>query len=216
MFLAAILFGAPGATLVAVTDAVFSSLRTTRRWTSRLGGPAFIAIAAFTSASAFESTIDWLRRANMFSSASFMTCLLCFSLLYFLLNSVFLALHQSLKERISLLNFWWKTYVWASLTYLASASAAGLIYLGFIQYGVTSLLAAAPLVGVIFAVCHFYFKQADERAQASDNISRMHLATVEALATAIDAKDEITHDHVYRVRVYACGLAGHSGLTDPE
>src|SRR5258706_15375490 len=44
MFLAAILFGAPGATLVAVTDAVFSSLRTTRRWTSRLGGPGFIAI----------------------------------------------------------------------------------------------------------------------------------------------------------------------------
>ena len=79
-----------------------------------------------------------------------------------------------------------------------------------------TLLAAVPLIGVIFAACHFYFKQADERAKASDNVSRMHLATVEALATAIDAKDEITHDHVYRVRVYACGLARYFGLSEPE
>ena len=64
--------------------------------------------------------------------------------------------------------------------------------------------------------CHFYFKQADERAQAIERISRVHLATVEALATAIDAKDEITHDHVYRVQVYAKGLARHFGLADRE
>src|SRR5262249_20856965 len=41
-------------------------------------------------------------------------------------------------------------------------------------------------------------------------------STVEALATAIDAKDQITHDHVYRVQVYACGLARHFGLSDLE
>ena len=44
----------------------------------------------------------------------------------------------------------------------------------------------------------------------------MHLATVEALATAIDAKDQITHDHVYRVQVYATGVARRLGLADLE
>ncbi len=216
IFLTAIFFGASAATLVAVTDAFCASCRTTRRWTSRLGGPALMAIAAFISASAFEGGLDWLRHSNLFGSATFLTGLLLFSLAYFLLNSVLAAIHQSLKGRTSLIKLWWTNYVWASLTYAASASAAGLIYLAIIQYGVASLIAAVPLVGVIFATCHFYFKQADERAKASDNVSRMHLATVEALATAINAKDEITHDHVYRVRVYACGLARHFGLSEPE
>ena len=52
--------------------------------------------------------------------------------------------------------------------------------------------------------------------EAIERISRIHLATVEALATAIDAKDEITHDHVYRVQVYASGLARHFGLSELE
>ena len=35
---------------------------------------------------------------------------------------------------------------------------------------------------------------------------RVHLATAEALATAIDAKDQTTHCHVRRVQVYAAGM----------
>jgi len=107
-------------------------------------------------------------------------------------------------------------YCWAGLTYVASASAAGIIYLGVVHYGIALLIAAGPLVGIIFATCHFYFKQADERTKATERISSLHLATVEALATAIDAKDEITHDHVYRVQVYATGLARHFRLTGLE
>ena len=215
-FLTAIFFGASAATLVAVADAFCASCRTTRRWTSRLGGPALMAIAAFVSATAFERALGWLRDSNLLQSATLLTSLLLFSLLYFLLNSLLLAAHQSLKGRASLFELWRTNYAWASLTYAASASAAGLIYLSITQYGVASLLATLPLVGMIYATGHFYFKQADERTRASDEISRMHLATVEALATAIDAKDVITHEHVYRVRVYACGLARHFGLSEPE
>src|SRR6185295_15725962 len=105
MFLSAVFFGAPAATLVAVADAFCVSCRRSRRWTSRLGGPALMAIAAFISASAFDRGISWLHDANLFSSATFLAALLLFSLIYFLLNSVLLALHQSLKNRIPLLKF---------------------------------------------------------------------------------------------------------------
>src|SRR5262249_43501257 len=132
------------------------------------------------------------------------------------LNSLLTATHQALKKRVSLFNLWWSNYFWTSLTYLASASAAGLIYLAIIQYGITSLFAAVPLVAIIFATCYFYFRQADERSKAAERVGQLHLSTVEALATAIDAKDQITHDHVYRVQVYACGLARHFGLSDLE
>ncbi|HJQ71003.1 MAG TPA: HD domain-containing phosphohydrolase [Blastocatellia bacterium] len=216
IFLAALFLGAPAATLVAVTDAFASTLRKSRRWTSWIGAPALMSIAIFVSASMFEYLVALLRQLGIFNSATLLVALLLFAATYFLLNSLLVTTLHSLKGRAPLLALWWSSYCWTSLTFIASASAAGLIYLAIEHYGISSLLAAGPLVAVIIATCHFYFKQADERTKAAENISRLHLATVEALATAIDAKDEITHDHVYRVQVYACGLARHFGLSDPE
>jgi diguanylate cyclase (GGDEF)-like protein/putative nucleotidyltransferase with HDIG domain len=216
VFLAAIYWGALAATLVAVTDAFAVSYRNSQRWTSRMGGPALMAISVFVSASLFTWSLDWLRQLDLLSNAMLLTALLLFSLVYFTLNTMSLAASYALKQRKSLLTLWWSNYCWTSTTYAASASAAGVIYLAIKHYGLASLLAAGPLVAVVFATCYFYFKQAEERTKSSERISHLHLATVEALATAIDAKDSITHDHVYRVQVYACGLARHFGLGDDE
>jgi diguanylate cyclase (GGDEF)-like protein/putative nucleotidyltransferase with HDIG domain len=43
-----------------------------------------------------------------------------------------------------------------------------------------------------------------------------HLATTEALALAIDAKDQTGHNHIRRVQVYAVGLARALGMTEHE
>jgi putative nucleotidyltransferase with HDIG domain len=216
IFLSALVLGASAATLVAVTDAFSASCRISQRWTSRLGGPALMAIATSLSAGLFERELGWLREYGWFSSTTLLAALLLFALAHFLLNTFLMAFHQALKRRASPVGLWRANYSWVGVTCAASASAAGIICLAVENYGVGALLAAGPFVAVIFATCHFYFKQADERARASERISRIHLATVEALATAIDAKDQITHDHVYRVQVYAAGLARHFGLTELE
>ena len=166
IFLTALLLGPSAATLVAVVDAFAASYRTSRRWTSRLGGPAVMAIAIFTSASLLHGALGWLRHRELFQSATLLAALLVFSLVYFLLNSLLFASIFALKQRTSLFKLWWSNYSWASVTYVASASAAGLIYLGYQTYGFTALMAGGPLVGIIFATCHFYFKQADEREKA--------------------------------------------------
>jgi len=216
IFLSALFFGAPAATLVAVTDVFGASCRISRRWTSRIGSLAMMAIAIFISATFFEREMSWLHAHGWSSNTTMLGALLLFALVHFFLNTFLMAFLLGFKKRTSPLALWRENYLWASVTYTASASAAGIIYLAIQAYGISSLLAAGPLVAVIFATCHFYFKQADERARASERISRMHLATVEALATAIDAKDEVTHDHVFRVQVYAAGLARHFGLTDMD
>ena len=46
--------------------------------------------------------------------------------------------------------------------------------------------------------------------------SDLHLATIEALARAIDAKDQTTQMHIRRVQVYAAGLAKAVGLSTHE
>ena len=49
-------------------------------------------------------------------------------------------------------------------------------------------------------------------------VSDLHLATIEALALAIDAKDQTAQSHIRRVQVYAAGpraRARHAGQRDP-
>ncbi len=44
------------------------------------------------------------------------------------------------------------------------------------------------------------------KTRETEELSRIHFATAEALATAIDAKDQTTHCHVRRVQIYATGI----------
>src|SRR5947207_2781208 len=46
--------------------------------------------------------------------------------------------------------------------------------------------------------------------------SNLHLATIEALAGAIDAKDQMTNAHIFRVQFYAVGVAQALGLPDED
>ncbi|MEW6209033.1 MAG: EAL domain-containing protein [Acidobacteriota bacterium] len=178
IFLTAVLLGAEAATVIAVFDAALVSYRHSKRWTSRLGGPAMMAIAIFTSAKAFEQATDWLRQSNTFNRTTFLVALLSFSLLYFILNTSLLTLLQAFKKQVSPVLLWRENYSWASLTYAASASVAGLIYLGDREYGIAALIAACPIVGLIVVTCHFYFRQADERARAD----RQRIEAAEAQA----------------------------------
>ncbi len=47
-------------------------------------------------------------------------------------------------------------------------------------------------------------------------MSDLHLATIEALALAIDAKDQTAQSHIRRVQVYAAGLARALGMSENE
>ena len=47
-------------------------------------------------------------------------------------------------------------------------------------------------------------------------MSDLHLATVEALALAIDAKDQTATSHIRKVQAYAAGIAQAMGMAEPE
>ena len=56
----------------------------------------------------------------------------------------------------------------------------------------------------------------NEKTNEVEALGKLHLATAEALATAIDAKDQITHCHVRRVQVYAARMGELLGLSPDE
>lgn len=55
-------------------------------------------------------------------------------------------------------------------------------------------------------IIHMAWYRLNAKTRETEELSRIHFATAEALATAIDAKDQTTHCHVRRVQVYAAGM----------
>jgi diguanylate cyclase (GGDEF)-like protein/putative nucleotidyltransferase with HDIG domain len=55
----------------------------------------------------------------------------------------------------------------------------------------------------------------DGRRQGQE-LADLHLATIEALARAIDAKDQTGQSHIRRVQTYAAGLARGFGMSDDD
>jgi diguanylate cyclase (GGDEF)-like protein/putative nucleotidyltransferase with HDIG domain len=65
-------------------------------------------------------------------------------------------------------------------------------------------------------IVYIAWSRLSAKTRETEELSRIHFATAEALATAIDAKDQTTHCHVRRVQIYAAGLGGVLGLSQPE
>src|SRR5262245_22013400 len=79
------------------------------------------------------------------------------------------------------------------------------------------LSASLLLVSVpVYLLCRHLWKGVErERAQAK-RMGDLHVATMEALALAIEAKDHTAHNHIRRVQVYSTGLARALGMSDVE
>ena len=80
-----------------------------------------------------------------------------------------------------------------------------------------SLMAASmvlPLLAVFHLTLRASFGRLDDARRHLSEVDRLYLSTVETLAMAIDAKDDVTHSHVRRVQAYAIGLAKALRVTD--
>jgi diguanylate cyclase (GGDEF)-like protein/putative nucleotidyltransferase with HDIG domain len=86
-------------------------------------------------------------------------------------------------------------------------------------WAVLHISSLSLLTIIIFAAAELIYLtwlRLSARAREASELSRVHFATAEALATAIDAKDQTTHCHVRRVKVYAAGMGEVMSLSALE
>src|ERR1043165_4542366 len=90
------------------------------------------------------------------------------------------------------------------------------VFVWVLQGGVAYALLSVPVLAVTYWTYKLYYERLNAQTREAEELSRLHLATVEALATAIDAKDQTSHCHVRRVEIYAAGLGHLLGLEPKE
>ncbi len=140
--------------------------------------------------------------------------LLAMTIVYFTLNSGLTAIAVGLDVGQSPFQLWRRHFQGLSINALAAASLAFCLIVLIQQVGMIAMVVVLPLLVVFHRTMRLSLgRVADARRHLTD-MDRLYLSTVETLAMAIDAKDDVTHSHVRRVQAYAIGLARALDITD--
>jgi putative nucleotidyltransferase with HDIG domain len=76
--------------------------------------------------------------------------------------------------------------------------------------------AIAPLLLMLYLTYKWSNKRIEVEREKNAELNRVFLSTIEALALAIDAKDQVTHGHIRRVQRYTMALAKALGVTEEK
>jgi putative nucleotidyltransferase with HDIG domain len=134
----------------------------------------------------------------------------------FIVNTLATANIIGLTENKRLLKVWNDSYLWAFPYYMVGAAIAGLVSFLNRIIGWQSSLLVLPPVYLIYRSYRIYMGKLETEKKHAEQMSSLHLRTIEALALAIEAKDQTTGEHLQRVRVYAMELARHLRLNEDE
>ncbi|CAN5424350.1 hypothetical protein BH10ACI3_BH10ACI3_10840 [soil metagenome] len=94
--------------------------------------------------------------------------------------------------------------------------SALLVWVLFTQFGSPIAYVLVPLIVTGTIAYRMHLTRLAQKTREISEASRIHMATVEALATAIDARDQVGVGHVRRTQIYAVGLGRVLGLSESD
>ncbi|MDX6443190.1 MAG: hypothetical protein QOH71_264 [Blastocatellia bacterium] len=216
VFLIACWYGILPAVFVAGVEGFISSRRSVRRVSSNLFSAGMISLAAAAAAGALQAMLRYGFHETSIQHHSFLAVtvsLLPATAVHVLVNVGLLSKLFALRGMKKFLHTWKENLAWAAPIALPTSAVASLAYLAFQYNWLVMVLIGAP---ILIAINFGHRQYRDNLHQRIELLEKAHRETIEALAVAINAKDEVTHEHVLRVQIYAAGVARLLGCTDAE
>jgi putative nucleotidyltransferase with HDIG domain len=221
---AALLIGPAAGAVNAAVDGLMLSFRmqssthAPRRILFNLAEPA---IAVWLAAKAFF----WLAGPQLLIDGPWRVprligLLMLFGVINFGLSTGLVAAAVGLETRKSPIAVWREHFVGLWVTHLGSVLASMLMIVltqnwrGHPPQPLEVLLLIVPLPVILYVTFSQAVGRAQDQIEHLGGLNRVYVATIEALAQTIDAKDQVTHDHIRRVQENSVRLAGALGVTD--
>jgi diguanylate cyclase (GGDEF)-like protein len=135
---------------------------------------------------------------------------------YFFVNTALVAAAIALSTRQPMVAVWQRNFLWSAPSYLAGAALAAFATASSARSwsGWLALL-AVPLY-LIFRSTATVVARLREEQEETRRAMDVQLATIEALALAIEAKAGCTPEHIRSIQQYAATLAEAAGLSDRD
>ena len=125
----------------------------------------------------------------------------------YLVNSSVAAAVVALARGRNVMKTWTENYLWASPAFFIGGAAAGVICKAITVFGFYSFVISIPILLLTYVAYRSYLGRVETSDRHIEGLTKLHLATVESLTMAIDAKDDLSRGHIQRVRMLAEGLA---------
>lgn len=170
-----------------------------------LASQGFFALAGIDPhAPVYESLADFVLPLYLFTACSF------------LLNSGLVAIAISFERKQSAFRIWREQFFWLCLNYFGGASVAAVlvVYAKTMDWAVVGII--IPLLAISYLTFRTTLGRLDDANSHLRELNHLYLSTIETLAMAVDAKDQVTHGHIRRVQRYALGLAQALGLNEEK
>ena len=136
---------------------------------------------------------------------------------YFIVNTLTIATAIALSTGQSIIKVWNENFLWSAPSYFVGAGAAAVA--SWMVVGLSAqwvaVLTAAPLY-LTYRTYKVYLGRIEDEQRHVREMADLHLATIEALALAIDAKDQTSQSHIRRVQLYAASVAKALGMSDND
>lgn len=210
-------FGLVPAVLLAGIEGFTSSRRTVRRLSSNLFSSGMMSLAAAAASITLNAVLRYgfgeptgPGSDHTLLAAAF--AILSGSIVQLAVNIALLFTLFALRKDNRALDIL-RGFLFAVPMFLPSSAAATLMYYA-LQH---DLKVVFVIGGPIFLAIYFGQRQVRDGVQKRIAVmEKAHRETIEALAVAINAKDEVTHEHVLRVQIYAAGVARLLGCSPAE
>ena len=209
-------YGMYPAVLIAGVEGFISARRGGPLLSSHLFSSAMMSLSAAAATILFwgglYSDVGLAVAGEKHSLATVAITLFLASIVQFTVNAVLLSTLIALRHESSITRSW-RDFLWAAPMYLPTGTAASLMYAA-LQIDLFVMVAiGGPTLLTLFLAHRQYRDSISKRIAVMD---KGHRETIEALAVAINAKDEVTHEHVRRVQIYAAGVAQILGCSAAE
>lgn len=220
VFIAILLYGAAAGTIVVALDGLVISFWMAKRrpeWYRALFNMSAPAIAAWLSATLFFFTSGLAPLADRAATLNrILPFLMLSAVSYFCLNTWLITFAIALERRVNSFHLWLSNFAWLSLTYLGGASVAALVavYNRNLDFGFFGVI--VPLLLVLYFTFRTTMGRLEDADKHLSQLNELYLSTIETLAMAIDAKDQVTHGHIRRVQHHAVMLAARVGVKDEK
>src|SRR5256884_368816 len=217
VFLTACWYGVLPAVFIAGAEGFVSSRRTVRRLSSNLFSAGMISLAAAAAGIALNATLRYgFHETNVGKYHSFFAvtvALLPATSAHVLVNLGLLSKLFALRSRTNFFRAWQENLTWAAPIALPTSAVASLAYLALQYNWLVMIIIGAP---ILVAINFGHQQYRNNMHQRIELLEKAHRETIEALAVAINAKDEVTHEHVLRVQIYAAGVARLMGCDEAQ
>jgi diguanylate cyclase (GGDEF)-like protein/putative nucleotidyltransferase with HDIG domain len=136
------------------------------------------------------------------------------TLTIYLINSSIAAAVVALVRGSDVITTWIENYLWTSPAFFIGGVTAGVICKCITIFGFYTFVISLPILLLTYVAFRIYLGRVERSNRHIEGLTKLHLATIESLTMAIDAKDDLSRGHIQRVRMLAEGLA--RALSYPE